>query len=127
MKSPYVSELQPNQQATGVFLVLSKEIRQKKNGDPYLSLLLGDRTGDVDAKMWDSVSEVMETFGRHDFVRVRGIANIYQNRLQLTIHRMQRVEEAEVDAADFFPVPAATRTRCSPSCRKSSAASGTRT
>ena len=103
MKSPYVNELQPNQQATGVFLVHSKEVRQKKSGDLYLSLMLGDRTGDLDAKMWDSVSEVMDTFDRDDFVRVKGVLNVYQNRLQLTIHKMQRVEESEIDPADFFP------------------------
>jgi len=103
MKSPYVNELQPNQQATGVFLVHSKEVRQKKSGDLYLSLLLGDRTGDLDAKMWDSISEVMDTFDRDDFVRVKGVLNVYQNRPQLTIHKMQRVEESEIDAADFFP------------------------
>jgi len=66
MKSPYISELQPNQQTTGVFLVHSKEVRQKKSGDLYLSLQLGDRTGEMDAKMWDNVAEVMETFGQDD-------------------------------------------------------------
>lgn len=104
MKSPYVSELQPNQLVTGTFLVHSKDIRQKKSGEPYLSLLLGDRTGDVDAKMWDNVTEVMQTVDRDDFVRVKGLLNIYQNRPQLTIHKMQRLEESEVDPADYFPV-----------------------
>ena len=104
MKSPYVNELQPNQQATGVFLVHSKEVRQKKSGDLYLSLMLGDRTGELDAKMWDSIAEVMDTFDRDDFVRVKGVLNVFQNRPQLTIHKMQRVEESEIDAADFFPL-----------------------
>jgi 3'-5' exoribonuclease len=104
MKSPYINELQPNQQVTGMFLVHSKEVRQKKSGDLYLSLLLGDRTGEVDAKMWDGISEVVETFERDDFVRVRGLLNIYQNRPQFTIHKLQRVSESEVDPADFFPV-----------------------
>ncbi len=106
MKSPYVSELQVNQQVTGVFLVHSKEIRQKKNGDLYLSLVLGDRTGEVDAKMWDNIAEVMDTFDRDDFVRVRGVLNTYQGRPQFSIHKLQRVDESEVDIADFFPLSA---------------------
>ena len=61
MKSPYVNELEPDRVITTSFLVQSKEIRQKKTGEPYLSLLLGDRTGELDAKMWDNVAEVMET------------------------------------------------------------------
>lgn len=103
MKSPYINELQPNQQVTGVFLVHHKEARQKKTGDLYLSLLLGDRTGEVDAKMWDNIAEVIDTFDRDDFVRVRGLLHIYQNRPQFTVHKLQRVSESEVDAADFFP------------------------
>jgi 3'-5' exoribonuclease len=104
MKSPYVSELQPNQTATALFLVHAKEVRQKKSGEPYLSLLLGDRTGDLDAKMWENAAEVMDTFERDDFVRVKGLLCIYQNRPQLTIHKIQKVAESEVDPGDFFPV-----------------------
>src|SRR6202167_6552738 len=49
MKSPYLSDLRPNQVFTTTFLVHVKDVRQKKSGEPYLSLLLGDRTGEVDA------------------------------------------------------------------------------
>ena len=60
MKTPYVNELKPNQLMATSFLVNSKEIRQKKTGEFYLSLLLGDRTGELDAKMWDNVTEVID-------------------------------------------------------------------
>ncbi|HUQ94094.1 MAG TPA: HD domain-containing protein [Bryobacteraceae bacterium] len=103
MKSPYVAELQPSQVFTATFLVQHKDIRQKKTGEPYLSLVLGDRTGDVDAKMWDNAAEVIETFERDDFVKVRGLAQIHQNRLQLTIQKLQRVDENSVEFADYFP------------------------
>ena len=66
MKSPYVNELQPNQTVTSVFLVHAKEVRQKKNGDPYLSLILADRTGSLDAKMWENAAEAMDTFETDD-------------------------------------------------------------
>jgi 3'-5' exoribonuclease len=103
MKSPYVAELEPNQPVTATFLVLAKEVRQKKTGEPYLSLTLGDRTGDIDAKMWDNIGEVVETFERDDFVRVKGAVQVYQNKPQLTLHKLMRVDEREVDFADFFP------------------------
>jgi 3'-5' exoribonuclease len=103
MKSPYVGNLVPNETVTAQFLVLSKEIRQKKTGEPYLSLHLSDRTGEIEAKMWDNVAEVMHTFDRDDFVKVKGFAQVYQNRSQFTIHRLRRLEEHEVDFADFFP------------------------
>lgn len=103
MKSPYVTDLQPNQVVTATFIVHHKDIRQKKTGEPYLSLTLADRTGELDAKMWDNVSDIMDTFERDDFVKVRGLLQIFQNRPQFTVHKMQRIEDAEVDFADYFP------------------------
>ena len=103
MKSPYVGNLVPNENVTAQFLVVSKEIRQKKTGEPYLSLHLADRTGEIEAKMWDNVAEVMHTFERDDFVKVKGFAQIYQSRSQFTVHRLRRLEEHEIDFADFFP------------------------
>jgi 3'-5' exoribonuclease len=103
MKSPYVRDLEPDRVITTSFLVHAKDIRQKKTGEPYLSLILGDRTGELDAKMWDNVAEVMETFDRDDFVRVKGLLQIFHNRPQLTIHKMRRMDDGEVDFTDFFP------------------------
>jgi len=103
MKSPYVSELEPNKLITTSFLVHSKEIRQKKSGELYLSLLLADRTGELDAKMWDNVSEVIDAFERDDFVRVKGLVQIFHNRPQMTIHKMRRMDDSEIDFGDYFP------------------------
>ena len=103
MKSPYVSELQPNQVVTAIFLVQSKDIRQKRTGEPCLSLVLSDRTGEIEAKMWDNVAEVMDTFDRDDFLKIRGLVQVHQNRIQLTLHRAQRQAEADVDFTDYFP------------------------
>jgi 3'-5' exoribonuclease len=103
MKSPTVGELTPNEIVTAHFLVIVKEIRQKKTGEPYLSLHLADKTGEIEAKMWDNVAEVMDTFDRDDFVKVKGITQVYQNRSQFTIHKMRRMEDHEVQFADFFP------------------------
>lgn len=103
MKGPAVIELAPGQSVQSVFLVQSKDVRQKKTGEPYLSLVLMDRTGDIDAKMWDNVPGVMETFERDDFIRVKGETQIYQNRMQLTVYSLQRVQDSEVRLADFLP------------------------
>jgi len=103
MKSPYVNELEPNKLITTSFLVHSKEIRQKKTGELYLSLLLADRTGELDAKMWDNVAEVIEDFDRDDFVKVKGLVQIFHNRPQMTIHKVRRMDDSEIDFSDYFP------------------------
>jgi 3'-5' exoribonuclease len=103
MKSPYVTEVEPNQVITTSFLVHSKEVRQKKGGELYLSLILGDRTGELDAKMFDNVAEVVDEFERDDFVKVKGLLQIFHNRPQLTIHKMRRMDDSEIDYCDYFP------------------------
>ena len=103
MKSPYVNELEANRVITTSFLVHSKEIRQKKSGELYLSLLLGDRTGELDAKMWDNVTEVIDSFERDDFVKVKGLIQVFHNRPQLTIHKVRRMDDSEIEFGDYFP------------------------
>lgn len=103
MKAPYLSELQPNQTVQGTFLVSYKDVRQKKSGEPYLTLTLTDRSGELDAKMWDNAAEALGTFERDDFVRVKGLLQIFQNRPQLTLHKIQPVPESEIDLADYLP------------------------
>jgi 3'-5' exoribonuclease len=109
MKSPYVNELEPNKIVTANFLVHSKEIRTKRTGEIYLSLLLADRTGELDAKMWDNVAEVVDAFDRDDFVKVKGLIQIFHNRPQLTVHKVRRMDDSEVDYSDYFP-----SSRCDP-------------
>lgn len=103
MKSPTIASLEVGQPATGVFMVTYKDVRQKKGGDHFLSLTLADRSGDIDAKMWDNVDKIMDTFERDGFVRVKGVSQIHLNKLQFTIHTLQAVPESEVDLGDFFP------------------------
>ena len=103
MKSPFVNELRAEQTINAPFLVHVKDVRQKKTGDPYLSLTLADRTGELDAKMWDNAAEVLDTFDRDDFIKVKGLVQVFQNRLQLTIHKLQKLEDSEVAFADYFP------------------------
>lgn len=103
MKSPYVTELQPNQTIHGTFLVSYKEVRQKKSGEPFLILTLTDRTGELDARMFDNVADIVDSFERDSFVRVKGLLQVFQNKLQLTLHKIQPVPDAEVEAGDYFP------------------------
>ena len=103
MKTVFVRELKPDELVTAVFLVSTREVRQRRTGEPYLSLVLSDRTGEIDSKMWDNVAEIIETFDRDDFVKVKGLMQLYNNRPQFTIHKLRRVEDREIDPRDFFP------------------------
>jgi len=104
VKTAYVQDFQPNDKIVSFFLVQSKEVRFKKNsGEPYLSLQLSDRTGLIEAKMWDGVEEIVDTFDRDDFIKVKANIQLYREKPQMIIQRLRRVEESEVDLADYVP------------------------
>ena len=92
-----------NKIVTSSFVVVSKQVKPKKSGDPYLALTLGDRTGQVEAKMWDNVEEALDAFEQDDFLKVKGLINKYKNRFQLTIHKLRRLGETEIDFSDYLP------------------------
>lgn len=103
MKSPSVSDLTANSVVTAQFLVISKEIRQKKTGGPYLTLHLADRSGEIEAKMWDNVEEVLDAFEQDDFLKIKGLINKYKQRFQLTIHKLRKLGDSEIEFADYLP------------------------
>ena len=94
---------QENKIITSSFVVASKQVKAKKNGDPYLALVLADRTGQVEAKMWDNVEEFIAVFEQDDFLKVKGLVNKYKNRFQLTIHKLRRMQEVDIDFTDYLP------------------------
>src|SRR3954467_883766 len=92
-----------NQTITTSFVVASKQIKPKKSGEPYLALTLADRSGQIEAKMWDGVPETIPLFEQDDFVKIRGLLNRYNGRFQLTVHKLRRMEDNEVEFSDYLP------------------------
>jgi 3'-5' exoribonuclease len=105
MKEFFISECsqQENKIITSSFVVASKQVKAKKNGEPYLALVLADRSGQIEAKMWDNVEEFILAFEQDDFLKIKGLINKYKNRFQLTIHKLRRMEEGEIDFTDYLP------------------------
>jgi len=105
MKDFYISECgqHENKIITSSFVVVSKQIKPKKSGEPYLALTLGDRSGHLEAKMWDNVEEVLDAFEQDDFLKIKGLVNKYKNRFQLTVHKLRKLGESEIEFADYLP------------------------
>src|SRR5580698_7859007 len=105
MKEFYISDCtrHENKIITSNFVVVSKQIKPKKTGEPYLALTLGDRSGQLEAKMWDNVEEVLNAFEQDDFLKVKGLVNKYENRFQLTIHKLRKLGETEIEFSDYLP------------------------
>jgi 3'-5' exoribonuclease len=105
MKEFFISDCpqQENKIITSSFVVASKQVKAKKNGEPYLALILADRTGQIEAKMWDNVEEFIDVFEQDEFLKVKGLVNKYKNRFQLTIHKLRRMDEGDIDFTDYLP------------------------
>lgn len=106
LKQRFADSLQAGENVTDCFLVKSKEIRLNKSNEPYINLVLGDRTGELDAKIWDQVVELQPCFERDDIIKVQGKVTQYRNRLQMTIQRLRRLEPNEYELGDFLPTTA---------------------
>src|SRR5499426_2793984 len=99
MKDFYIADAVrfENQVITTSFVVVSKQAKPKKSGELYLAMTLADRTGHLDAKMWDNVADHINCFEQDDFVKVRGLLNRFNGRFQLTVHKVRSLQETEVD------------------------------
>jgi 3'-5' exoribonuclease len=103
MKTPFVTDLGSEQNITTFFLVHEKEIRNTREGKAYLRLELGDRSGTIEARMWDQFDSVVKDINRDDFVKVQARVEIYRNKPQLSLQNLRLAKPEEIDLADFLP------------------------
>jgi 3'-5' exoribonuclease len=103
MKTSFVIDLGTEQTVTTFFLVHEKEIRNTREGKQYLRLELGDRSGTIEARMWDQFEAIAKEFGRDDIVKVQARVEIFKNRPQLALQQVRRAKPEEVDLADYLP------------------------
>jgi 3'-5' exoribonuclease len=102
MKTPFVKDLTADQVITGFFLVHEKEVRNTNSGKPYLRMELGDRSGTIEARMWDQFEVCAKGVNRDDFVKVHARVEIYRNKPQLSLQQFRLAKPEEIDLGDFL-------------------------
>ena len=100
----YINEIEENDHVDSHFLIREKSHGITKSGNPYLKLMLVDRSGEMEGRIWTSVDLLSESFEKDDFVQVKGKAVSFQDHLQLNITHFERVEEEGLLLSDFFPM-----------------------
>ena len=98
-----IRDLKLNEVVTSFYLVRNPQLRLRKTGGPFLTLLFADRTGEIPAVMWEDVEGVGEQIREGDIVKVQGIVGSYQGELQLTVQRMRLARDNEVTLEDLLP------------------------
>jgi len=109
MKDFYVADAPrfENEVITSYFCLSQIQKREKKTGDgSYLALTLTDKTGSLEARMWDEFDDAFSVCEEGCYVKVQGQISRYQNKWQITIAKMRNAAETEVDTSDFQPISA---------------------
>lgn len=81
----WIKEIKEDSRIHDLYLVRAKKLALTKNGDPFLGLTLADRTGDLEARVWDNAEERSSLFSEGDIIEVVGHASSYRNRIQLNL------------------------------------------
>ena len=100
----YIQELREGSSVNDIYLCRKKQSMTTKNGKNYDSLMLQDKTGFIDAKVWDPNSGGIAEFDELDYIHVMGDVTSFQGRLQLNVRRIMRVREGDYNPADYLPV-----------------------
>ncbi len=99
----YINTLREGTNVSETYFVKSKTVAQTKAGKTYYNLVLQDKTGTIDGKIWE-LSNAIEHFEALDYIKVEGMVVSFNNNLQLNIRRVRRAGEGEYDIAEYMPV-----------------------
>jgi len=106
MPRRYANEFVHQETVNQVFVANDKQLRPNRNGNLYLQMGLSDRTGSINARMWNASEALYQSFNNGDYVHVSGTAQLFQGAMQIIATKLHRVDATEVDEADFTPLPA---------------------
>lgn len=100
----YIKDFHDGDRAAGVYLCKQRNSAVTKNGKEYINLILQDKTGTIDAKIWDVGSFGIEEFDALDYIDIMGDVSSFNGALQVSVKRARMCQEGEYDPADYLPV-----------------------
>lgn len=103
MSRRFVQQLADGDSIEEVFLVSDKQLRANRNGNLYLQVDLRDRTGSINARLWNAGEHLFRSFETGDFVLIKGKVQLFQGALQMILSHLERTETEKVELADFLP------------------------
>lgn len=100
----YIKDYNEGDRVFDIYLCKHKQSAVTKNGKPYENVILQDKTGTIDAKIWEPNNAGIAEFDSLDYVEVYGEVNNFQGALQISVKRVRQCLEGEYDPADYLPV-----------------------
>lgn len=99
----YIKELRDGEMVSETYYCKQKQTLQAKNGKSYFSMILQDKSGTMDGKVWDLNSPGIDDFDAKDYVHIDGQVQSFQGTLQLNIRRVRKLSEGEYDESEYLP------------------------
>lgn len=100
----FIRDLHEGDRLSAIYMVKNKISATTKNGKSYEIVTLQDKTGTVEAKIWDPNDPGIDDFDKMDYIDVNGEVSVFNNALQVTIRRARKAHEGEYNPADYLPV-----------------------
>ena len=100
----YIKDYKEGDRVFDIYLCKHKQSAVTKNGKPYDNVILQDKTGTVDAKIWDPNNAGIEDFDTLDYIEVYGEVTSFQGANQINVKRIRKCQEGEYNAEDYLPV-----------------------
>ena len=100
----YIETLREGERVNEIYLCKNKQSALTKAGKPYEALILQDKTGTLDAKIWEPGSVGIDNFDRFDYINVVGDVTSFQGALQLNVKRVRKATEGEYEPKEYLPV-----------------------
>lgn len=100
----FIKDLREGDRAAGVYLCKHRQPAVTKNGKPYENVILQDKTGVIDCKIWDPASLGIDDFDSLDYIDIMGDVTRFAGALQLNIKRVRKASEGEYEPANYLPV-----------------------
>jgi 3'-5' exoribonuclease len=107
MKRTYAADIKPDDQVSGVFRVVEARLAPYRDGSKgrYMHLLLGDRTGQVEGRLWEDADEAAGWLAAGEIVQAAGRAKLYEGRIRLRVDSIEPADLQAVELAELLPAP----------------------
>ena len=100
----FIKDLTPGDRIADIYMCKHKLSATTKNGKEYYSVTLQDKTGTIDAKIWEPNSDGIDEFDDTDYIDVFGEVTSFNGALQINVKRARKCHEGEYDPALYLPV-----------------------
>jgi 3'-5' exoribonuclease len=102
MAHKFINQIEPGEAIDGIYMVKDPILRSTTRGDLYIAMFLGDRTGQLNGRMWQATEAIYKALPKPGLIHIQGRSELYQNNLQIVVNSVSVVDASKIDLEDFL-------------------------